>query len=132
MTLIAPHVFTAASAYKDDKWITDLVSYTASLPTSAPLIGICFGHQIIARAHGAVVEKNEKGWEIGTRDIDLNELGQAIWRGASGAGTTLVRSYLMASRTTERRRLKAECEHSAACPADASRCAHQTAHRHSR
>ncbi|EAR59970.1 glutamine amidotransferase-related protein [Neptuniibacter caesariensis] len=30
-----------------------------------PLIGICFGHQIMASAMGAMVEKSDKGWGLG-------------------------------------------------------------------
>ncbi|MEL7043011.1 MAG: type 1 glutamine amidotransferase [Pseudomonadota bacterium] len=35
------------------------------------LIGICFGHQIIARALGGVVEKSDKGFGIGVMDYAL-------------------------------------------------------------
>ncbi len=30
-----------------------------------PQVGICFGHQAIAKALGGIVEKSEKGWGIG-------------------------------------------------------------------
>ncbi|KAL7342194.1 class I glutamine amidotransferase-like protein [Rhodotorula toruloides] len=75
---------SAASAYEPLPWITHLVSFTSSLPTLNPslkLIGICFGHQIIARAFGSSVERNEKGWEIGTRRIGLTERGREVFEG---------------------------------------------------
>jgi len=49
------------------------------LNDSIKLIGICFGHQIIARAFGAKTEKNEKGWEVGTRDIDLTHTAKQLF-----------------------------------------------------
>ncbi|BGP02920.1 putative glutamine amidotransferase [Rhodotorula toruloides] len=75
---------SAASAYEPLPWITTLVSFTTSLPSLNPflkLIGICFGHQIIARAFGSTVERNEKGWEIGTRRIGLSERGREVFEG---------------------------------------------------
>ncbi|SCZ97184.1 BZ3500_MvSof-1268-A1-R1_Chr4-2g07045 [Microbotryum saponariae] len=75
---------SASSAYETFDWITKLVGYTASLPKINPqirLIGICFGHQIIARAFGSTVERNSKGWEVGVRVMDLTEYGSSIFGG---------------------------------------------------
>lgn len=52
------------------------------LPSKAPstkIIGICFGHQIVALAFGGTCVKNERGWEIGVREIELSEAGRTIW-----------------------------------------------------
>jgi len=73
---------SAASAYDSDPWIIELVSFVQNLPKlndSLKLIGICFGHQIIARAYGAKTEKNEKGWEVGTRDIELTHTAKQLF-----------------------------------------------------
>jgi GMP synthase (glutamine-hydrolysing) len=35
----------------------------------APLLGICFGHQLVAQALGGLVTKNPRGREIGTIDV---------------------------------------------------------------
>ncbi len=35
-----------------------------------PLLGICFGHQLIAQALGGQVEKNPRGREMGTMPVD--------------------------------------------------------------
>lgn len=76
----------AASAYLDLPWIVTLVSFVQSLPALKPslkLIGICFGHQIVARAFGPAdsksVQKNPLGWEVGTRAVELNETGKALF-----------------------------------------------------
>jgi GMP synthase-like glutamine amidotransferase len=41
-----------------------------------PVIGICYGHQIIARAFDGEVKLNEKGFEIGVYDVELTPEGQ--------------------------------------------------------
>jgi GMP synthase (glutamine-hydrolysing) len=41
-----------------------------------PVLGVCFGHQLLARALGALVERNPKGPEVGTREIALTEEGR--------------------------------------------------------
>lgn len=76
----------AFSAYLDLPWITQLVSFVQALPALKPslkLIGICFGHQIIARAFGPTesksVAKNPAGWEVGTRVLELSDVGRALF-----------------------------------------------------
>ncbi|GAA5964102.1 hypothetical protein JCM3765_000904 [Sporobolomyces pararoseus] len=73
---------SAASAYESDQWILDLVSYVKNLSNlneAVKLIGICFGHQIIARAFGGRCEKNEKGWEVGTRNLELTHTAKQLF-----------------------------------------------------
>ena len=54
------------SAYDNDGWIRKLETYIVSLHEQRKkLIGICFGHQLIAQALGGKVSKSEKGWGVG-------------------------------------------------------------------
>ena len=39
------------------------------------MLGICFGHQIIAESCGGKVEKNKMGWELGSYPITLSDEG---------------------------------------------------------
>ena len=52
--------------YEDHPWIeplSDLVRKIAKI--KSPLLGVCFGHQLIAQALGGQVESSEKGWGLG-------------------------------------------------------------------
>ncbi|KAG8964725.1 hypothetical protein FRC00_001381 [Tulasnella sp. 408] len=76
------HFHPAANAYETLPWIEVLVTFVANLLSNAPsikLIGICFGHQIIARAVGEQVVRNELGWEAGTTEIQLTDEGKRVF-----------------------------------------------------
>ncbi len=54
------------SVYDKDKWIQRLEDYVIELnKRKYPLIGICFGHQIVAKALGGKVELASQGWGMG-------------------------------------------------------------------
>ncbi|XBW36332.1 hypothetical protein QEN19_001912 [Hanseniaspora menglaensis] len=46
-----------------------------------PIVGVCFGHQILALAAGMRVDRNEKGLEIGMINMDLTKIGQNLFDG---------------------------------------------------
>ncbi|KAI8810879.1 class I glutamine amidotransferase-like protein [Cladochytrium replicatum] len=70
------------SAYEDLEWIRKLKAFVKDVivNTNAKVVGICFGHQIIAEALGGKVEKNVRGWEVATTPMQLNEDGERFWK----------------------------------------------------
>lgn len=66
--------------YDADEWIGRLVEFIrASYVAGKKLIGICFGHQILAQALGGRAEKSEKGWGLGLKRIELNADRSKAW-----------------------------------------------------
>ena len=64
-------------AYEDHAFIPPLEQFIRDAYAAAvPMVGICFGHQIIAQALGGKVEKFSKGWSVGPTDYDFN--GQTL------------------------------------------------------
>jgi len=60
-------------AYEDHPWIPPLEELIRQIQAAGkPLIGVCFGHQIIAQALGGEVEKFKGGWAIGRTEYDYD------------------------------------------------------------
>ena len=56
----------AAGVYDALDWIPPLEEFVRTAHANkTPMVGVCFGHQLIAQALGGVVSKSEKGWGIG-------------------------------------------------------------------
>ncbi len=53
-----------AGVYDPFSWIEPLGQFIRSAKTSK-MVGVCFGHQIMAEALGGHVEKSERGWGAG-------------------------------------------------------------------
>lgn len=61
------------AAYDDLPWIHRLASFIRDcFAARVPMVGICFGHQLMARAMGGKVEKFAGGWCIGATDYDFH------------------------------------------------------------
>lgn len=57
------------SVYDDEPWIRKLEEYVLTLHNSRfPLLGICFGHQMIAKALGGKTEPAQQGWGVGVQN----------------------------------------------------------------
>ncbi|KAJ3189525.1 hypothetical protein HDU85_003156 [Gaertneriomyces sp. JEL0708] len=70
------------SAYEPTPWIVHLKQFIKRLheETSSRIVGICFGHQIIAEALGGKVVKNERGWEIGWTELRITGSGNTLFK----------------------------------------------------
>jgi GMP synthase-like glutamine amidotransferase len=63
--------------YEDHAFIPPLETFIRNAYAAhVPMVGICFGHQIIAQAMGGKVARHAKGWAVGATDYDFN--GQTI------------------------------------------------------
>ncbi len=59
--------------YEDHPFIPPLEDFIRrAYAAQIPIVGICFGHQIIAQALGGEVIKSPKGWSVGAQDYDFN------------------------------------------------------------
>lgn len=63
---------SAAGVYDDFDWIEPLMGFIrAAHAADKPLVGVCFGHQVIAQALGGHTEKWHGGWGLGVFDVSL-------------------------------------------------------------
>ena len=61
-----------ANVTQNTNWTLRLEVWTRNLiQNQVPLLGICYGHQIIAKAMGGVVDFHPVSLEIGTREVEL-------------------------------------------------------------
>lgn len=58
--------------YEDHPWIPPLEQFIRdAFALRVPVVGICFGHQIVAQAMGGKVERYAGGWAVGATDYDF-------------------------------------------------------------
>lgn len=67
------------SVYDDIPWINQLKEFIQQLhQAKKKLIGICFGHQLIAQALGGKTQKADVGWCVGVHTNTLNDNAKAL------------------------------------------------------
>lgn len=67
--------------YENLPWMLQLQDFIRAVwQAEVPMIGICFGHQIIAAALGGRVEKSSKGWGVGLQEYAIKQ--PQAWMGA--------------------------------------------------
>lgn len=62
---------SASGVYDGDAWIGAVKKFVQELSGRTPLVGICFGHQIMAEAYGGRVIKSPKGWGAGLHSYEI-------------------------------------------------------------
>lgn len=67
------------SAYEKLPWIAQLeVFLRATYAAEVPIVGICFGHQVLAQALGGKVEKFPMGWGVGSTTYEFADGRQEV------------------------------------------------------
>lgn len=63
-----------ADAFSDEPWIVRLREFVLErYKEGAKLVGICFGHQLLAYTLGAHVGRSDKGWGLGVHEYSLTQ-----------------------------------------------------------
>jgi len=61
-----------ASVFENEEWIRDFGEFVQVLhKDKCKIVGICFGHQIIAQTLGGEVRRSERGWGIGVQQMSI-------------------------------------------------------------
>ena len=66
---------SGASVFEDKQWIRDLMEFVRQCYNNrVKIVGICFGHQLIAHALGGETIRSENGWGFGIHSARLTEI----------------------------------------------------------
>lgn len=80
------------SVYDDFPWIQALVDYLKEvLASEKKILGICFGHQLMAHYFGGCVGPADAGWAVGVHTSDITR--EPKWMGEAPAQVNLVSSH---------------------------------------
>jgi GMP synthase-like glutamine amidotransferase len=64
---------SAAGVYDPEPWIAPLIDFLRGAKGRAKLVGVCFGHQVMAEAFGGKVIKSPKGWGLGLQTYGVED-----------------------------------------------------------
>jgi GMP synthase (glutamine-hydrolysing) len=65
------------SVRDEQPWMAPLGHWAVAAAAHRPVLGVCFGHQLIGEALGGRVEKNPAGREVGTITVTLTDAGRS-------------------------------------------------------
>ena len=82
---------SAAGVYEDRPWIPSLTQWLQQAQDRTRLLGICFGHQIMAQAFGGRVEKSGRGWGVGLHTYEVT--GDEAWMQPPAATLSIPASH---------------------------------------
>jgi GMP synthase (glutamine-hydrolysing) len=66
-----------ASVTEGAPWMAALAHWSLAAAAQRPVLGVCFGHQLLGWALGGRVERNPRGPDAGARAVTLTALGAA-------------------------------------------------------
>lgn len=81
-----------SGVYDQTPWMDPLREFVRGVfRAKTPMVGVCFGHQIIADAMGGDVRKSDKGWGVGRHTYEVLE--HRPWMAGAGASVSLAVSH---------------------------------------
>ncbi|MFF7709530.1 amidotransferase [Pseudomonas sp. NPDC007930] len=81
-----------ADSFGSDPWIAPLKAFLlARYNEGAKLLGVCFGHQLLALLLGGKAERAHQGWGVGTHQYSVG--AKASWMAPAADGLTLLISH---------------------------------------